>query len=67
MCRLPNVENVNIDEILQLPEDQRAKLAGVLLTSLPAVLGDSDDGVAEAKRRQKELREDRRHYIKDIL
>ena len=41
--------------VMQLPEDQRARLAGELLTSLPAILVDEDDGIAEAKRRSKEL------------
>ena len=40
---------------LELPEDKRAELAAELLTSLPAVLSDSDDGVAEALRRSKEV------------
>jgi len=40
---------------LQLPEDQRAKLAGELLSSLPATLLDEDDGLAEARRRSAEL------------
>lgn len=43
---------------LQLPEAQRATLAAELLSSLPAVLMDEDDGVAEALRRSKELDED---------
>lgn len=42
---------------LELPEDQRAKLAGDLLASLPSVLHDEDDGIAEARRRSKELDE----------
>lgn len=42
-------------EALQLPEDQRAKLAGELLTSLPALLVDEDGGVAEARRRSADL------------
>ena len=40
---------------LKLPETQRAKLAAQLLGSLPAVLADEDDGVAEALRRDAEL------------
>ena len=43
---------------LQLPQDQRAKLAGDLLTSLPAILVDEDDGVEEARRRSKEMDDD---------
>lgn len=33
-------------------------LLGELLTSLPAILVDEDDGIAEAKRRSKELDDD---------
>ena len=44
--------------VLQLPEDQRAMLAGELLLSLPVTLVDSDDGVAEARRRSAELDKD---------
>jgi putative addiction module component (TIGR02574 family) len=43
---------------MQLPEDERAKLASVLLCSLPSVLHDEDDGVAEALRRDAELDRD---------
>lgn len=43
---------------MELPEDQRARLAGELLTSLPAILVDEDDGIAEAKRRSEEMDED---------
>ncbi len=54
--------SMSIDDIqaavMQLPEDQRARLAGELLASLPAILVDEDDGVAEAKRRSKELEDD---------
>jgi putative addiction module component (TIGR02574 family) len=50
---------MSIEEIhanaLKLPEDQRAKLAGDLLASLPALLVDEDDGVAEAMRRSEDL------------
>ena len=53
---------MSIDEIeaavMRLPEDQRARLAGELLTSLPAILVDDDDGIAEAKRRSIELDDD---------
>ena len=53
---------MSIDEIhaavLQLPEDQRAKLAGELLSSLPVTLVDSDDGLEEARRRSSELDQD---------
>lgn len=46
------------DLVMELPEDERAKLAGNLLASLPAVLSDDDDGLAEARRRSKELDDD---------
>lgn len=52
---------MSIEEIqasaLRLPEDQRAKLAGDLLASLPAQLADEDEGLAEAQRRSQELRD----------
>ena len=40
---------------LDLPENQRAILAAHLLGSLPAVLHDTDEGIAEALRRDAEL------------
>ena len=40
---------------LELPDKQRAKLAAQLLQSLPPVLVDEEDGVAEALRRDAEL------------
>ena len=43
---------------LDLPENQRAVLATHLLGSLPSVLHDEDEGVAEALRRDAELGED---------
>ncbi len=42
-------------EILALNEEQRAHLAVSILDSLPAVLADQDEGVAEALRRDEEL------------
>lgn len=49
----------SIDEVeklaLDLPESQRATLAGRLLGSLSPVLHDEDEGVAEARRRDSEL------------
>jgi hypothetical protein len=42
---------------MQLPEAQRAALATELLCSLPAVLVDDDGGIAEARRRSRELAE----------
>jgi hypothetical protein len=40
---------------LDLPENQRATLATHLLESLPPVLQDEDEGIAEALRRDAEL------------
>ena len=40
---------------MQLPDDQRAKLAETFLGSLPPVLQSDDDGVSEALRRDAEL------------
>jgi putative addiction module component (TIGR02574 family) len=40
---------------LDLPEKQRAVLAAGLLGSVPAVLHDEDEGIAEALRRDAEL------------
>ena len=45
-------------EAMKLPEADRAGLASRLLGSLPAVLSDSDEGVAEALRRDAELERD---------
>ena len=46
------------EQVLKLPEDQRAFLAAQLLESLPAILHDDDAGVAEAMRRDAELERD---------
>ena len=43
---------------MQLPENERAQLASRLLSSLPGVLHDEDEGVAEAERRDAELDRD---------
>ena len=40
---------------LTLPEEQRATLAANLLESLPGVLSDEDEGIAEALRRDADL------------
>ena len=45
-------------DVLQLPASERATLAARLLDSLPAVLADDDEGVAEALRRDAELEHD---------
>ena len=43
---------------MKLPDGDRASLAARLLDSLPAVLFDEDDGVAEAIRRDAEMDRD---------
>jgi putative addiction module component (TIGR02574 family) len=40
---------------LDLPEEDRAQLAASLLDSLPGILSDQDNGIAEALRRDAEL------------
>lgn len=53
---------VSINEVeslaLKLSESDRAKLAGDLLNSLPCVLDDEDEGLAEAVRRSIEMDND---------
>lgn len=49
-----NVENLE-KLALDLPEEERAQLAASLLDSLPGILSDQDDGIAEALRRDAEL------------
>ncbi len=50
---------MKLDEIqkraMDLPDSERASLAADLLMSLPGILVDADDGIAEARRRTKEL------------
>jgi hypothetical protein len=46
------------DHALKLSDVQRAHLAAQLLKSLPPILVDEDDGVAEARRRDSELEAD---------
>lgn len=47
---------VEIEKLaLTLPEEQRAALAARLLESLPGVLFDEDEGIAEALRRDADL------------
>ena len=43
---------------LELPERERARLAANLLDSLPGVLSDEDEGIAEALRRDAEMEAD---------
>jgi len=43
---------------LDLPERERAALAANLLDSLPGILSDDDEGVAEALRRDAEIEAD---------
>ncbi|HEY3913512.1 MAG TPA: addiction module protein [Verrucomicrobiae bacterium] len=51
MAAIAEVEKLALD----LPENQRAILAAHLLGSLPSVLHDEDEGIAEALRRDEEL------------
>jgi hypothetical protein len=51
MAAITEVEKLALD----LPEHQRALLAAHLLGSLPSVLHDEDEGIAEALRRDAEL------------
>lgn len=43
--------------LMKLPQKQRAQLVANLLASLPSVLADQDEGVAEALRRDAELQD----------
>lgn len=43
---------------MELTDSQRAKLAASLLSSLPAILLDDDEGLAEAERRDAEMEND---------
>jgi len=51
MATIIEVEKLALD----LPERQRATLAANLLESLPAILSDEDEGIAEALRRDTDL------------
>jgi putative addiction module component (TIGR02574 family) len=51
MAIIAEVEKLALD----LPESQRAVLAAHLLGSLPSILHDEDEGIAEALRRDAEL------------
>jgi putative addiction module component (TIGR02574 family) len=48
---LAEIENL----ALKLPESDRAKLAAELLDSLPGVLVEDEEGLAEAERRSEEM------------
>jgi hypothetical protein len=54
MATLSDIEQ----EAMKLPECGRASLACRLLDSLPAMLSDADEGIAEALRRNEELHQD---------
>jgi len=51
MTTIVEVEKLALD----LPKRQRATLAANLLDSLPAILSDEDEGIAEALRRDTDL------------
>ena len=51
MATITEVEKLALD----LPERERARLAASLLESLPGVLSDEDEGIAEALRRDADL------------
>jgi putative addiction module component (TIGR02574 family) len=51
MATIAEVEKLALD----LPETERAVLAAHLLGSLPSILHDEDEGIAEALRRDAEL------------
>lgn len=51
MSTIVEVEKLALD----LPEKQRATLAANLLNSLPGILSNEDEGVAEALRRDAEI------------
>ncbi len=51
MATIIEIEKLALD----LPEQQRATLAASLLQSLPGVLTDEDEGIAEAVRRDAEI------------
>jgi len=54
MMTLTEVESL----AFELPEQQRATLASRILDTLPPLLTDSDDGIAEAERRDTEMNAD---------
>jgi len=54
MVTLAEIESL----ALKLPDSERAKLAADLLDSLPGLLVDDDEGLAEARRRSAEMDRD---------
>lgn len=54
MVTLTEIESL----AFKLPQSDRAKLAADLLDSLPGVLDDEDEGIAEALRRSEEMDRD---------
>jgi putative addiction module component (TIGR02574 family) len=54
MSTILEVEKLALD----LPERERAALAANLLNSLPGILSDDDEGIAEALRRDAEIEPD---------
>ena len=54
MVTLAEIEKL----VSQLPESDRAMLAAGLLDSLPGILVEDDDGLAEAHRRSEEMDRD---------
>jgi putative addiction module component (TIGR02574 family) len=54
MVTLAEIENL----AFKLPESDRARLAADLLDSLPGVLVEDDEGLAEALRRSEEMDRD---------
>ena len=54
---MSTIRKVN-EQALKLNEQDRAALAANLLHSLPPILADADDGVAEALRRDAEIQAD---------
>jgi putative addiction module component (TIGR02574 family) len=59
MATISEIEKLALD----LPEQQRAILAANLLESLPGILSDEDEGVAEALRRNAEIDADPQQAI----
>lgn len=54
MVTLEEIENL----VFKLPEPERARLAADLLASLPGLMTEEDEGLAEALRRSEEMERD---------